>query len=195
MARLALYLAAAAALCVVAVDVPVAHWVAAHETHPAAWTAVLHVLEYVIGIAPWRYLGVTVLVTGTIASLVWRRGQLGWITVTFTHLLALNLTMWIKFLTGRIRPHQWHGGSTWFHDGSSFPSGHVALFASLVVPLVAVYPRLRWLLAIPIYAALARVMAQAHFTSDVVAGFSLCCAVTALALPIARRVQRRGDAR
>jgi membrane-associated phospholipid phosphatase len=199
MARLALYwslgLSLATLVCIAVVDAPVAHWVAAHETHPAIWMGVLHVLEYVIGVEPWEWIGVVVLVTGTLAALLYRRGAVPWIAVTLSHLLVNNLTMWLKLFFGRLRPHQWHGGPTWFHHGSSFPSGHVTLFASLVLPLVALYPRLRWLVVIPIYAGVTRVMVSAHFVSDVVGGFALCCAIAALAVTIATRVQPRGGAR
>jgi membrane-associated phospholipid phosphatase len=194
-ARLALYLAVATALCIALVDAPVAHWVAAHDTHPAAWSNIVHVLEYAIGIEPSEWIGVIVLVAGALAALVLRRGVVPWVSVAISHLLARDLTMWMKVAFGRLRPHQWHGGGTWFHDGSSFPSGHVTLFASIVLPLVALCPRLRLLLAIPIFAAVARVMASAHFVSDVVGGFALCCAIAALSTELARRVQRRGGAR
>jgi membrane-associated phospholipid phosphatase len=195
MARLALYFALAAAVCVAFVDYPVARWVAAHDTHPAAWHAVLHVLEYAIGLRPWEWIGVVVLVTGSIASLLYKRGAVPWIAVTISHLLANNLTMWMKLGFGRLRPHQWHGGATWFHHGLSFPSGHMTLFASIVLPIVALYPRLRGLLVVLVFVACARVMMSAHFVSDVVGGFALCCAITALSVAIARRVQQPGAAR
>jgi membrane-associated phospholipid phosphatase len=190
-----LYLSLATALCIAVVDAPVAHWVAAHDTHGPAWSSVLRVLEYVIGLEPSEWIGVIVLVTGAIAALLLKRGVVPWVSVAISHLLARDITMWMKYGFGRLRPHQWHGGSTWFHDGSSFPSGHVTLFASIVLPLVSLYPRLRWLLIIPIYAAIARVMASAHFVSDVVGGFALCCAISAVSVALARRVQLRGAAR
>ena len=195
MARLALYLSVATVFCIAVVDAPVAHWVAAHDTHPASWMAGLHVLEYAVGVEPWEWIGVIVLVTGTLAALLYRRGAVPWVAVTISHLLANNLTMWLKLAFGRLRPHQWHGGAMWFHHGSSFPSGHVTLFASIVLPIVALYPRLRWLVVIPIYAGVTRVMVSAHFVSDVVGGFALCCALAALSVAFARRLQRPGDAR
>lgn len=195
MARLALYFALATVVCIAVVDAPVAHWVAAHETHPAVWTGVLHVLEYAIGLEPWEWIGVVVLVVGSLAALLYKRGAVPWLAVTISHLLAGNLTMWLKLAFGRVRPHMWHGGPQWFHHGSSFPSGHMTLFASIVLPLVALYPKLRPLVGLLIFVAVARVMASAHFVSDVVGGFSLCCAIAALSVAIARRSQRPGGAR
>lgn len=195
MARLALYFMVATAFCIAVVDYPVARWVAAHDTHPGAWHAVLHVLEYMIGIEPWEWIGVVVLATGSLAALVYKRGAVPWVAVTISHLLANNLTMWLKFAFGRIRPHMWHGGATWFHHGTSFPSGHMTLFASIVLPIVVLYPRLRALLIVPIFVACARVMMSAHFVSDVVGGFALCCAITALSVGLATRLQPRDAVR
>jgi membrane-associated phospholipid phosphatase len=71
----------------------------------------------------------------------------------------------------------------------------MTLFSSIVLPIVALYPRLRPLLVVLIFVGCARVMMSAHFVSDVVGGFALCCAIAALSIWIARRVQRPGGAR
>jgi membrane-associated phospholipid phosphatase len=180
-ARLALLLALLVPPCILVVDAPVAHWVATHETFPALWSDILHVLEYPLGIEPWAYLGATVLVIGVIATqLKWKRHAQPWLFVAATHLLARNVMMWAKLAFGRLRPTEWHGGPTFFHGGTSFPSGHVMLFASLALPLAVVWPRARWLAVLPIYAMAARVMVSAHFVSDVIAGLSATLAITSL---------------
>ena len=188
MARLALALAVLTVVCVAVVDVPLARWLATRETHAHAWEEAVHVLEYAIGLDPWKWLGVCVVVGGAAIALLLRRGVVPWVAVALSHLLARNLMLWGKALTGRLRPYEWHGGPQWGMGGSSFPSGHVVLFASLVLPLVIVYPRLRWLVVVPVFAAVARVMAHAHFASDVVGGFALCAAVAAVAVRVARRI-------
>ncbi|MBV8755922.1 MAG: phosphatase PAP2 family protein, partial [Deltaproteobacteria bacterium] len=116
---------------------------------------------------------------------LFRRALVPWVAVAISHLLARNLMLWGKTLTGRLRPSEWHGGPMWFSYGASFPSGHVVLFASIVLPLAMLYPRLRWLVVVPMFAAVARVMANAHFASDVVGGFALCAAVAVLSVFIA----------
>ncbi len=61
-------------------------------------------------------------------------------------------------------------------SGQGFPSSHMACAAALAVVLAAFYPRGRWLF--PTCAALAgtqRVLAEAHFASDVVWGAALGC--------------------
>jgi membrane-associated phospholipid phosphatase len=194
--RLALGCALLTAVCIAFVDEPLARWLATRDTHPHAWERAIGVLEYAIGIEPWKWLGVTVLLTGVIVSLRWRRqAAAAWMIVASSHLLSRNLMFWGKVLTGRLRPSEWHGGATWFQGGSSFPSGHVVLFASLALPLAMVHPRLRVLVIVPVFAGLARIMAHAHFASDVVGGFALCAAVTALCTWAVRTAQQRGGAR
>ena len=69
------------------------------------------------------------------------------------------------------------------------------LFASLALPLAVLHPRLRVLVAVPVFAAVARMMAHAHFASDVVGAFALCAAVTALCTWAVRKSQQPGVAR
>jgi membrane-associated phospholipid phosphatase len=77
--------------------------------------------------------------------------------------------------------------------GVSFPSGHVVLFASVLVPLAVVAPRTRPLLLIVGYAMLARVVVHAHFASDVIAALTLvtlvawACGWAIRPLPASRR--------
>ena len=179
MARLALALAAATVLCILFVDQPVAHWVATHDVHANVWKAVLHGFEFPVGIEPWPYLGAAVLTAGVIATqLRWKQVARPWLFVAATHLVARNVMMWSKFAFGRLRPHQWHGGPAFFHGGGSFPSGHVMIFASLIIPIVVVFPRARPLLLIVGYTMIARVMLQAHFVSDVVGALAATLAIT-----------------
>jgi membrane-associated phospholipid phosphatase len=178
-ARLAVALAAATVLCILFVDQPVAHWVATHDVHAHVWSAVLHVFEFPVGIEPWPYLGAAVLTAGVIATqLRWKQVAKPWLFVAATHLVARNVMMWSKFAFGRLRPHQWHGGASFFHGGGSFPSGHVMIFASLIVPIVVVFPRARPLLLIVVYTMIARIMVQAHWVSDVVGGLAATLAIT-----------------
>jgi membrane-associated phospholipid phosphatase len=110
------------------------------------------------------------------------------------------LTNFIKMLVARARPsnqavwpfdlEDWHwiGGDGWNHfepfgtQWHSFPSGHAATAAGLAFGLLLYFPRGRWLF--PLFAAMAmlqRVVALAHYPSDVCAGASIgilwavCC--------------------
>jgi undecaprenyl-diphosphatase len=84
---------------------------------------------------------------------------------------------------GRARPSQGEGPNAWFKGGccESFPSGEVTLQASFVTPFIANYARQNpwvWSLeALPIYDGIARMKSQAHWQSDVIAGWALGSAV------------------
>ena len=196
MLQVALVSAVLTALCIVTIDQPLARWLATRETYPGAWNQVIAVLEYPLGIEPWRWTGICVLVAGSLATLQLARLRpyaAVVLVITLTHLFARNASLWIKTLTGRMRPTQWlnHGGGddTFWYDGAfSFPSGHVLLFGSILVPLAVIYPRTRPLLAIVLFVMVARVVVNAHFVSDVIGGLACVAAFTWLAARLVRRV-------
>jgi membrane-associated phospholipid phosphatase len=181
------------AICILAIDEPLARWVDGHVMHDAAWNRGLDPIEIAIGIEPWRWLGVAVLVTTSIAALLWYRPIApALLVITSTHLLATNLMMWGKLVAGRLRPIEWiaaGGGPTFWQHGQSFPSGHVTLVGSLVVPIVVVWPRRAWpLLAVVAYAMLARIAVNAHFVSDTFAALALVAATTWLCAAVIRAI-------
>jgi membrane-associated phospholipid phosphatase len=62
----------------------------------------------------------------------------------------------------------------------SFPSGHAATAAGIAVALALLYPRGRWLFAsFATLACFQRMVTQAHFASDVLAGAAIGCLVGA----------------
>jgi membrane-associated phospholipid phosphatase len=83
----------------------------------------------------------------------------------------------------RARPSQGGNANQWFKGGccESFPSGEVTLQASFVTPFIANYAREHpwvWSLeALPVYDGIARMKSQAHWQSDVIAGWLLGSAV------------------
>lgn len=89
----------------------------------------------------------------------------------------------LKYAFGRERPAQTADPNQWFkgrHAGS-FPSGEVTLQAAFVTPLISRYhneqPWIWALEVLPAYDAIARVKSQAHWQSDVLAGWALGSAV------------------
>lgn len=196
--RSLLYISAVASVlavvCMVAIDEPVARWIATRDTWPAMWNETIRALEYPLGISPYPRLGAYVLAGASLLALAIARLRsyaFAIVLVTLVHLLGRNLTMWMKLGFGRLRPNQWlaDGGDVWFRDGGySFPSGHVTLFASIVIPLAVVYPRTRPLLAIAAFAMIARVAVNAHFVSDVLGALASITAVTWLSVRLLRRV-------
>lgn len=88
----------------------------------------------------------------------------------------------LKYTFSRVRPiDSGPGGNPnlWFqgHGNESFPSGEVTSTSSIVTPFVLEYghdyPAVYLLELLPIYDAIARVKVQAHWQSDVLAGFAL----------------------
>lgn len=82
----------------------------------------------------------------------------------------------------RLRPIQTDDPNQWFtHQGHSFPSSEVTLAASVVTPFVLEYgpdhPAVYALELIPLYDAIGRMKVQAHWQSDVLAGWAIGTAV------------------
>jgi len=86
----------------------------------------------------------------------------------------------LKYATSRVRPIDSGGDpNLWFkgHGNQSFPSGEVTLVSSVMTPIVLEYrhddPWVYALELLPVYDGIARMKAQAHWQSDVIAGFAL----------------------
>ena len=85
----------------------------------------------------------------------------------------------MKYAFSRARPYQGNNPNAWFKGSGnqSFPSGEVTLQASFVTPFIANYGRQDpwiWALeALPVYDAFARLKSQAHWQTDVIAGWAL----------------------
>jgi membrane-associated phospholipid phosphatase len=85
----------------------------------------------------------------------------------------------LKYLFGRINTREWllHPdlyGFHWLHGGArhgGFPSGHMAVFTTLIAGLWRFYPRYRHAyLIIMVLLASALIATDYHFVSDVIAG-------------------------
>ena len=89
----------------------------------------------------------------------------------------------LKYAFSRERPSQGGDPNAWFKGRccQSFPSGEVTLQASFVTPFIANYaaehPWVWSLEILPVYDAFARMKSQAHWQSDVIAGWALGSAV------------------
>jgi len=89
----------------------------------------------------------------------------------------------LKYTTGRPRPNTGEGPDAWFKGGGnqSFPSGEVALQASFITPIIVNYAgRYPWVWALeilPVYDGVARMKSQAHWQTDVLAGWAIGSAV------------------
>ena len=90
-----------------------------------------------------------------------------------------------KRVFGRLRPSETDDPNQWRMGGRSFPSGEVAEISGIVTPYVLEYgndhPAVYALELLPVYDAIARVKVQAHWQTDVIAGFALGTATGYLA--------------
>ena len=177
--------AAMSALLILAIDQPVARWLARYEPL-AVWDRGIEALEYGVLLPLHRLALPVVLVLGMIVTVSVPRLRAhapAWMLLASTQLVCRLAMIWCKEATGRLRPTEWlmRGAPDetfgWV-GGISFPSGHVVLFASLLVPLAVVAPRTRPLLALVGFAMIARLGVNAHFVSDVGAAITLVAVVT-----------------
>ncbi len=99
--------------------------------------------------------------------------------IAITVPLANAAKMIAKFVFGRINTRFWlqHPGANefhWFHGSanfSGFPSGHMAVFTVLIIALSIFYPRCQsFYIACLTLLALALIVTNYHFLSDIIAG-------------------------
>jgi membrane-associated phospholipid phosphatase len=92
----------------------------------------------------------------------------------------------LKNVFERLRPFEVIQAGDWDWKffgghGSSFPSGHAALFWGLFFPLAFLFPRYRWPLSIiPVFISIARIGVLDHWCSDVIASAGLAALITLL---------------
>jgi undecaprenyl-diphosphatase len=188
--------AALSAVFIALIDRPLARLIGEYE--PAAfWNKGIEILEWTLGLPFFKLFAPVVLVTGMVVMMCvkrWRPYAPAWMIVAGTHVICRFLTPHLKDATGRLRPTEWlkkGGDDTFFRDGVAFPSGHVVLFASVLVPLAIVAPRTRPLLAIVAFVSIARIAVNAHWVSDTLASITLVALVAWALAALLRRASRR----
>lgn len=100
----------------------------------------------------------------------WEAGEAGFAGIAASEAL--------QFITGREPPSATSDPGRWFAGGKgSFPSTHVALTTAVVTPFIYQYihesPWVGALAILPAYEMVARVKAQQHWQTDVLAGAAL----------------------
>jgi hypothetical protein len=124
------------------------------------------------------------LIAGEVGVGVWeggetRFGHTVWQSIDASAASGL-LALGLKYAFSRVRPGASNGDpNLWFkgHGNQSFPSGEVTEVSSIVTPFVLEYgpghPLTYALELLPVYDGIARMKVQAHWQSDVIAGFAL----------------------
>lgn len=139
----------------------------------------------------WKRSNQHILQYGVIATVVagaaWeggdtRLGRTFWQSIDSTAIGAVS-SEGLKRVFSRARPAQTDDPNRWFEGRGyrSFPSGEVTEVAAAVTPFVLEYghehPLVYALELLPLYDGIARVKVQAHWQSDVLAGWALGSAV------------------
>ncbi|MGH8737486.1 MAG: phosphatase PAP2 family protein [Burkholderiales bacterium] len=107
-----------------------------------------------------------------------RLGRTYWQSLDASVLAAVSATVAKEVFT-RARPGQTDDPNKWFQGKGhySFPSGEVSFISAAVTPFVLEYrsdhPGVYALELLPLYDAVARMKSQAHWQTDVLAGFAL----------------------
>jgi undecaprenyl-diphosphatase len=105
-------------------------------------------------------------------------GRTFWQAIDSSTIAGISSTA-LKYAFSRARPYQGDNPNLWFQGSGheSFPSGEVTLQASFVTPFIVDYAKEHpWVWALeflPVWDAYARLKSQAHWQTDVIAGWAL----------------------
>jgi len=150
------------------------------------WSRVDHLVSYdASGVwNPNVYRGlVGALTAAQIGGAVWegadtRFGKTMWQGIDSEIIAGVSATAG-KYIFTRTRPSDANNPCLWFQGGSnySFPSGEASVAAALVTPYVleygSEYPAAYALLLLPAYVGAGRIKNQAHWQTDVLAGWAI----------------------
>jgi membrane-associated phospholipid phosphatase len=150
------------------------------------WSRIDHMVSYdASGVwNPNAYRGlVGALTAAQIGGAVWegsdtRFGKTMWQGIDSEIIAGVSATAG-KYIFTRTRPSDANNPCLWFQGGSnySFPSGEASIAAALVTPYVleygSEYPATYALLLLPLYVGAGRIKNQAHWQTDVLAGWAV----------------------
>jgi len=123
------------------------------------------------------------MIVGEFAGGLWeggetRLGKTYWQAIDASLLAGIS-AQGLKYAFTRPRPSQTDDPNSWSQGSGhySFPSGEVAAISAIVTPFVLEYgterPSVYALELLPLYDSIARMKLQAHWQTDVLAGFAL----------------------
>ena len=150
------------------------------------WSRIDHTVSYdASGVwNPNVYRGlVGVLTAAQIGGAVWegsdtRFGKSMWQGIDAEIVAGVSATAG-KYIFTRARPSDGNNPCLWFQGGSnySFPSGEASVAAALVTPYILEYggdyPATYALMLLPLYVGAGRIKNQAHWQTDVLAGWAV----------------------
>ena len=135
-------------------------------------------LEWITGFNISKFLfGGILLIAGVVLYLMPKARDISgyFFFIGSTHIVSRLVAGTLKNVFHRSRPYEFlkdrDMNDFFVSGGSSFPSGHVAHFFSIFIPLMFIFPRVAALfLIVPAIVAAQRVVANDHYLSDVLAG-------------------------
>jgi undecaprenyl-diphosphatase len=150
------------------------------------WSHIDHKVNYDASGAwnPSIYRGiVNTLTVAQVGGAIWegsenRFGKTMWQGIDSEIISGVTAEVGKKAFT-RVRPRDENNPCLWFQGGnnSSFPSGEAAQAAGLVTPYImeygSEYPATYALLLLPLYVGAGRIKNQAHWQTDVMAGWAI----------------------
>jgi len=156
------------ALSILFLDTPIARampeWLNTSET-----VEVLETLAYHLG--DWTLAPAVLAIVLILAGERWRRFLLSFVVAYAVRTVGVES---LKWLTGRPRPRQMDGATTFYGPSAkfhAFPSGHAAFAFMFATLLSAYWPRWRVLwYVLAVYVSLSRMVSDAHFLSDIIMG-------------------------
>jgi undecaprenyl-diphosphatase len=156
------------------------------EAQNCGWSRVDHLVSYdASGIwNPSVYRGLVAgLTVAQVGGAFWegsetRFGKTMWQGIDSELIAGVSAEVGKRIFT-RARPNEGNNPCLWFQGGShySFPSGEASVAAGLVAPYIIEYgsdqPATYALLLLPLYVGAGRVKNQAHWQTDVLAGWAV----------------------
>ncbi len=150
------------------------------------WSHIDHKVNYDASGAwnPSIYRGiVNTLTVAQVGGAIWegseyRFGKTMWQGIDSEIISGISAEVGKKTFT-RVRPRDENNPCLWFQGGNntSFPSGEAAQAAGLVTPYIleygSEYPATYGLLLLPLYVGAGRIKNQAHWQTDVIAGWAI----------------------
>jgi membrane-associated phospholipid phosphatase len=99
-----------------------------------------------------------------------------------THIVSRLAAGMLKNVFLRSRPYEFiesgPGTKDFFSDGGSFPSGHTVHFFGLFLPVWYLFPKQKWVMLIPVFVGMSRVLANDHYLADVLASVYIAILAT-----------------
>jgi membrane-associated phospholipid phosphatase len=171
---------------IIVLDRPLAEWAAAHPRSGTMWSDGLALLDTITLSNISKFLlGPVLLIAGGVLLLLRSTRRTAWMliyvgAVQFAATMLAHLT---APLLGRQLPLQAMANpgarDLWFSGGRSLPAEDVVFYAGLFLPLMLIFPRWTFALAVPpLFVAAARIISGAHYLSDAAAAFAVAALVT-----------------